>query len=208
MSGDLELYLDIDDDFKHMELFDTGSSYPEPDDYTNAVRASVWSGDKIIAYLECVLFYDMRIAESRYDHVYIADGLTQDTYDAMTLLDEFSLLTVTDENQSLGELLATDPTVTVYLHHVAVREDFRRNGIGNWLFKNLPMILQRNYRVFPRLIITLLTPQTINWNIQRPSFSDLNETVADGEMVRVMTRVLEKNGYKRLNDTWYYVARP
>ena len=208
MDEEINLYLDIDDDLKHIQFFDVDVGYGDhADSMTNTVRVSVFAGDGCVAYMECALFYDERINESVYDHEYVADSIVQDAYDAMIVLRECTLLAATDENRSLGELLTSYPTVTVYLHQLAVRKDYRHRGIGNWFLRNLSQILQRNYSVFPRVIIILLSPQKINWAKSPPVFFDPDdETDTDGTMYDTMKRLFEKNGYERHEDTHYFIS--
>jgi len=207
-NDDRELYLEIDDDFKHIQFFDVDVDYPDHfGDLTNGIRVSVFDNKERVAYLECIAFHDEKIAESIYDHIHLSDSMTQDVYDAMVLLKEQSLLVPTSENQTLGELLTNYPTAIIYLHHIAVKDEYRRQGIGDWLMRNLPRILQRNYKTFPRLIITLLSPQKINWSFSPPSFSDPEEEIGENtEMYGLMKRLLEKNGYEQQGDSRYFIA--
>lgn len=154
------------------------------------------------------MFYDERIAESRFDHLYLADGMGQDAFNAMLLLKELGFLTPTDENKTIGEHLASYPVVTVYLHHIAVKEDYRRGGIAGWPLRNLPRILHCNYSVFPRQVITFVYPEEIRWSEGAPIFSSPpDESCSDGEMLKIMARMFESNGYERHGVTRYYIVR-
>jgi hypothetical protein len=94
----------------------------------------------------------------------------------------------------------------VYLRHVAVRDDFRCRGIGGWLFRNLPEILTENRGVGLGEIIVKLSPQTINWSLQTPSFgSESDNPKESDEMFIKMKRMLESNGYIRHGDSLFFI---
>jgi GNAT superfamily N-acetyltransferase len=206
LDNDTEMYLEIEDEFNRMPFFGADTGYPNADDdLTNEVHISILADDDCIAYMECIVFYDERIAERETGHVYLADEMTQDAYDAMVLLEKQSLLEPAGENQTIGELLTNYPCVTVYLRYIAVRDDCRRRGIGNWLLRNLQRILERNYSIYPRQVITLLYPQDICWDAPAPMFNPKGEM--DAEMFEIMSQLLENNGYKGQDGGQFFLAR-
>ena len=205
---DDELYLEISDDYKDIEYFDIDSPYEEyhSGKRFNQVRVSVKREGKTIAYLECILFFDEKINEAGADLVSVADDeLNDDSYEAMQILEEQGLLN-RDEESNLYYLLATNPVSTVYLQHIAVREDFGGKGIGEWLVRNLPSIIEINCKVCLGVIIVKLYPERVDWSYNTPMFSpDLGEPEEDAGMFLVMKKLFEANGYVRHKKSLFFI---
>ena len=198
------LNLEITDDYSAIAEFDAKWDYKKlhSGKLYNEVRIQVWRGNETVAYLKCFVFYDSEIEAAGYDLVTVADNdLCDDAVEAMTILSERERQ---DEDELFDFLYM--PKSTVYLHHVAVRDDFRGRGIGSWLIRNLPDILVENRNVYLGVIIVKLYPQSINWGTYSPSFvSDLGDPEEHADMFIKMKRLLESNGYNRHGDSLFFI---
>ena len=198
------LFLEITDDYRTIQEFDVSWDYKnhKADKLYNTVCVSIYQGRETVAYLESEMFYDSTIEDEGYDLVTVADdSMYSDAVEAMTVLSEREL-PVEDNEFDFLRL----PATTIYLHHIAVRDDYRGRGIGSWLLRNLPDILTINYQVCLGSIIAKLYPETITWREGGPSFSpDLGDPKESDEMFSVMKKLFVSNGYVRHRDTLFFI---
>lgn len=211
--NDIELHMIIDDDLRLIHGFSIDEDYPDSDrDEMNTVCVCIASDTETIAYMEFFIFYENRID---IDLEIYADGVAQDAHDAMCALGENGLLEPYDpESGSIEDMLDSVDGVIVHLHYVAVRDGYRKQGIGDWLLRNLPRILSRHYGITPRLISTTICPQVINWDSwdkSKPSFAPPDDDFDSPEnkaMYALMEKMFVKNGYHQLGGTGHYYTKP
>lgn len=214
---DVPLTLNIYDNLTRMEYFDVGLDYNDSEDfklqdegclYYKTVQVSVVADVESVAYMKIHFFFDGSISESGGNHPLYADEISQDAHDAMSALEKFGHINP-KADLDLDYLLAAYSDVTVYLRYIAVREDYRKKGIADWLVRNLDSIIYRNYGVSSRIVITSIFPQDISWGGNEPHFDprigEAAETVESKKMYGIMERLFVKNGYMRLGDTEHYV---
>jgi len=208
--NNIEMQLIIDDLWK-TEDFYADEDYPDAgEDEMNEVHISIVVDKQTIAYMEATIYYENRID----DLEMFADSISGDAFDAMCALNKKGLLDQFDfNNNPLDEISDYFNSVIVHINYMAVRDDYRGQGIGDWLFRNLPRILQRNYGALPRIISTTICPQVITWDGSSPSFSspEDDETVdktANKVMRNLMAKLLTKNGYRRLGRSDHYYVQP
>jgi GNAT superfamily N-acetyltransferase len=203
-----ELYLEITDDYKSISEFDTSMNYANIHDGKRFItqKISVYRGTETVAYLETHIFFDTELSESGVTHEQAADDeLNDDAYEAMRILKGKKLLN-RPEKSSLYFVLARWPISTVYLQHIAVREDFRKQGIGGWLLRNLPDILEINCKITPNVIIVKLYPESVTWRDGEPSFDpDLGDPDEGAGMFPVMKKLFEANGYTRHKNSHFFI---
>ena len=208
-----ELHLIVDDDLRHMQEFTIDEDYPDSEhDEMNTVRVSIVNDKEIIAYMEAFIFYENRID----DLVIYADGVSGDAHEAMYALSQNGLLEPFDpDSDSVDDMFdSLFDNEIVHLHYIAVREEYRKQGFGGWLIRNLPRILLRNYGVTPRLISTTICPQDIDWDRwdkTRPTFSPPNDDCDSPDnkaMFVLMEKMFQKNGYHKLGDSEHYYTKP
>jgi GNAT superfamily N-acetyltransferase len=203
-----ELYLEITDDYSLVTEFDTGFDYREAAENKRVftLQISVKSDSETVAYLECFIFLDAKAAEQDSSLVQVADDeLNDDVYEAMRILDEQGLLD-RDEKSNLYFVLAHWPISTVYLHHLVVREDYRKQGLGGWLLRSLPDILDVHCKVSPNVIIVKVYPESVSWKFDSPSFTaDLGDPDENGAMFRVMRELIESCGYVRQENSFFFI---
>ena len=147
LNDDSIMILIIDDDSRYINDFTIDVDYTDSSDENEMilVRVRVEVNSSTIAYMEFYIFYVDMID----DLVMFADGISQDVYDAMLELNENGLLESSERDEdSLSDIFDAFGVV-VYIHYLAVRDDFRNQGIGDWLLRNLHRILSRNYGVDP-----------------------------------------------------------
>jgi GNAT superfamily N-acetyltransferase len=206
---EIELYLKIDDGYKYMECFSVDTDYPDSEyDEMNTVSVSITTDTETIAYMEVYVFYEDRIN----DLEMFADGISGDAHSTMCALSENGLLDPFDldlfalDVESFDEIFDCISNVIAHLSYIAVRDDYRKKGIGDWLLRNLPKILSRNYGISPRIISTTICPQNISWNkSEEPYFSQQRENTPTHEaMYSLMVKLFTKNGYQQLGDTDHY----
>ena len=207
--ADTELHLEIIDDYNLIAEFDTNWEYKYIDNDGNrytTLQISVKKDSDTVAYLKCVVFFDEEIKASSTSLVQVADDdLNDDAYEATQILDSRGLLN-RSEKDNLYFLLATMPVSTVYIQHLAVREDYRKQSIGGWLLRNLPDILEIHSKISPNVIIVKLYPESVSWNYGTPRFSaDLGDPDESSEMFCVMRKLLESYGYARHGDSFFFV---
>ena len=205
--AEIELQLFIDDDFKHIHDFSVDMDYPDSDeDEMNTVYISIETDTEITAYMEVYIFYGDRID----DLTIFADGVSGDARETMCALFENGLLVPYDpEKDTIEEMFDSLSSVIAHINYMAVRDDYRKQGMGSWLFKNLPRILSRNYGIKPRIISTTICPQVIAWDKPRPCFSPPDENIpADEAMHSLMEKLLVQNGYQQLGDTEHHYMKP
>jgi GNAT superfamily N-acetyltransferase len=208
--GDVEngLYLEITDDYNLIPEFDTDLDYRVFTENNRhiALQISIKRDVETVAYLECRVFFDAEIKESGASLVEVSDDdLNDDAYEAMRILDEQGLLD-RDEGTNPYFLLARWPISTVYLQHIAVREDYRGRGLGGWLLRNLPDILEVHCKVCPNVIIVKIYPESVSWKYASPSFTaDLGDPDENGEMFSVMRKLFESCGYSRHGKSFFFI---
>jgi len=204
---DTNLYLLVDDDRRHIHEFDINSDFPDSDEYAeaNVVRVSIRNCSGIIAYMEILLLYEDRIDG---DIVMFADGISQDAHNAMYALNKNGFFEPSDlDAESLDDIFASG--VIANLNYIAVHDEHRNNGYGKWLIRNLPKILDRNYGIHPRVIITSICPQIISWGESNPSFRPPEDEAPKYEpMHDALLKLFAKNGYQQLGSTNHYITKP
>ena len=213
VNNDIEMHMIIDDDLRIMHDFSINEDYPDSDyDEMNTVRVSIATDTETIAYMEFFIFYENRIDV---DLEIYADGVASDAHGAMCALGKNGLLEPFDpESDSIEDMFDSFDGIIAHLHYVAVRDEYRKRGIGAWLLKNLPRILSRNYGISPRIISTTICPQVINWDgydKSKPSFSPPNDdcdSLENKSMYALMEKIFLKNGYHQLGDTKHYYTKP
>lgn len=84
---------------------------------------------------------------------------------------------------------------SVYIDKVYVVPDYRCKGIGKYIFLNLKSILQHAFNINTRCFTIVPKPQ-------KPGESSWeNEQDPDGEKRKLMIRVIEKAGYKQIEES-------
>ena len=204
---EIELRLTVDDDHKYMDYFNVDTEYPDSEyDEMNTIRVSIETDTETVAYMEICVFYEDRID----DLEMFADGVSGDTHRTICALSENGLLEPFDPDEDpFDEMFDCLSSVIAHLNYIAVRDDYRKQGIGEWLLRNLPKILSRNYGISPRLISTTICPQIITWDKSKPHFSQPREnTPTDEAMHSIMVKLFMKNGYQQIEDTEHYYLKP
>jgi len=207
--ADGELYLEIIDDCNLIAEFDTSWEYRNVSNdgkRYSTLQVSVKQGRDTVAYMNCFILLDEEVKANGTNLVRVADDdLNDDAYEAMRILDSQGLLD-RSEKDNLYFLLATMPVSTVYLQHLAVREDCRKQGLGGWLLRNLPDILEIHSKICPNIVIVKLYPESVSWDYGTPRFSaDLGDPDESSEMFCVMRKLLESCGYARHGDSLFFI---
>ena len=211
--NDIDMHMIIDDDLRLMNDFSTDEDYPDSDyDEMNTVRVTIATDTETIAYMEFFIIYENKIDIPL--EIY-ADGIAGDVHGAMCALKKCGLLEPYDpDNDSIEDMFDSINGVIAHLHYKAVRDNYRKQGIGDWLLRNLSRILSRNYGIMPRIISTTICPQVITWDSRdksKPSFSPPNDDCDSPEnkaMYALMEKMFVKNGYYRLGGTEHYYTKP
>ena len=222
-TNEFDLWLEIEDSLRIREFFEPDVDY---DDFLNntelfTVEIYVRNHDEVVGYLICTVFYDDIIEDNGGNLVTVADDYTtQDTYEAMEVIQK--RMEQHTEKQHDLYLFFPEPS-TIYIRNIAVKDDYRCKGIGNWLLRNLSQIIVNRYRRDPVTIIIKIFPEDIDWTKTPPQFmkfeSDTKEIdvttsfwsneidVYDetDPMFIKMKRLLEKNGYSRYENTLYFL---
>jgi len=219
---EIELSMVIDDSLRVIESFQPNDDYRGyfgcPEHFV--IEIYIRHGNEVAGYLVCTIFCDDIIEDNGKDLVTVADDdTTQDNYEAMEVLRERR------GQHSSGEydpyLFLLRPS-TVYIQNMAVKNDYRGRGIGNWLLRNLPQIITERYHRDLVTIVIKLFPEEIDWESTPPQFESFrSETVGADEslpywsdeidvydesdpMFIKMKRLLENNGYSRYGNTLYF----
>jgi GNAT superfamily N-acetyltransferase len=205
-NNESKLHLIIDDDFRITYDFSTDTDYPDSEyDEMNTVRVSVKNENATVAYMEVYILYETRIDNI----VMFADGIAGDVYRTMSALNTNGLLEPFDPDDDIDDDFFDFMLDTiVHLNYIAVRDEYRKKGIGDWLLRNLPRILSRNYGVTPRLISTTICPQNITWGENEPSFTQPDENApTDKSMYQLMEKMFIKNGYQQIGNTEHFYTK-
>jgi len=214
--------MEIEDSLRIKEFFDPDADYADliNDMEFCKIEILVKHRDELVGYLVCTLFYDDIIEENGKDLVTVADDdTTQDTYEAMEVLRKRVDKQTDKDADSNMFLLAPS---TVYIENIAVKDDYRCKGIGNWLLRNLPQIIAKRYQRDLITIVIKLFPEYINWDITPPDFTpfrfagrdlatitpdefDENDEYDETDPMFIkMKSLLENNGYSRYENTLYF----
>jgi len=205
--NEASLHMIVDDDFRTTYDFSVDADYPDSEyDEMNTVRVSIVDEDKTVAYMELYILYETKIDNI----VMFADGIAGDVYRAMSALNQNGLLEPYDpDDDSADDFFDLMPDTIVHLNYIAVRDEYRKKGIGDWLLRNLPRILSRNYGTTPRLISTTICPQNITWGENEPSFTQPDETApTDKAMYKTMEKLFVKNGYQQIGSSEHFYTKP
>jgi len=205
--GETEMQLIVDDDLRHIQDFNADTDYPDSEeDEMNTVRVSIETDTDIIAYMEAYIFYEDRID----DLEMFADGVSGDAHMTMCALVENGLLKPYDpDKDSIEDMFYSISGTISHINYLAVRDDYRNQGMGGWLLRNLPRILNRNFNIKPRIISTTICPQAITWDKPRPCFFMPDEkAAADEAMHNLMVKLLMKNDYQQIGNTEHYYLKP
>jgi ribosomal protein S18 acetylase RimI-like enzyme len=204
--NEANLHMIVDDDFRTTYDFSVDKDYPNSEyDEMNTVRVSIVDENKTVAYMELYILYETKIDNI----VMFADGIAGDVYRTMSALNANGLLEPFDPDDDINDDFFDFVLDTiVHLNYIAVRDEYRKKGIGDWLLRNLPRILSRNYGITPRLISTTICPQNITWGENEPSFTQPDETVpTDKAMYKLMEKLFVKNGYQQIGSSEHFYAK-
>jgi GNAT superfamily N-acetyltransferase len=210
-----ELQLEIHDEYENVGFFDIDMSYKDyhADKMLNTVYISINDGTGIIAYMECVVFYDDKIYEYGANVFLTADSeLTSDASEAIYCLQEYGYYD-NDDTSEVSFLISSGLLSTVYIHHLAVRDDYRKRGIGSWLIRNMKDIVATKCNVDIGVAVIKLFPEIIKWGTGMPKFTAGDETSEptfdesgdNNKLALTMKKLLENNGYTRYKDTLIFI---
>ncbi len=137
-----------------------------------------------------VYCFDMNSVDWNVDAlVDIADSIDQEVYDAIATTVEAGLL---PEDMS-------DKPILCYLQTLHVKPEFRMQGIGSWLIKNLKDLLYFYYEKEIYGFVTYPRPSDNHTDDE-----EIEEIANTDEMYQLMVNLITGNGFLNIKDTNYF----
>ncbi len=184
-------------DSKSAWLFDTESTVQERAEcefegpFYQRVDLEIYDENrvKLMAEVEAYCF-DMSSADWSIDAlVDIADSIDQEVYDAIATTTEAGLL---PEDMS-------DKPILCYLQTLNVKPEFRKQGIGSWLIKNLKDLLYFYYEKEIYGFVTYPRPSDGHTDDE-----EIEEIIEMDKMHKQMVDLITANGFFDIKGTNYF----
>lgn len=145
---------------------------------------------KEAAIMEGILFDELRIEEIGLSIEEAADYITQDEYNGACWM------AGSEEYKNKSEIWKWAPSCwSGYMSRLYVYDEFRGNGIGQYLLSNLSEILKYSLNINLRCICTYPNPENpTDWSV-----------IEDEGMKKRMIGALKKSGFNEVGNEGYYV---
>lgn len=88
------------------------------------------------------------------------------------------------------------PTSVICIDTLFVKEEYRKEGVGRWLLKNLTEICEESFNTCVRCFVTCIEPMLPDEQGVMQRIDDDSEYKE--EMLRLLKRIFEKNGYQKI----------
>lgn len=180
----------------HLDTFEgtfseTVEQYLEEDSFSDGFEIVVTSKASFekVAQLRGRIFDEEQLADLGMDLLDGADYIDQDAYNYATEL-------VNCDEYIDNETIYTDEW-SGYIELIYVNPEFRRQGIGSYLISNLAEILRYSMRVRLGFICTYTQPMDPkDWS-----------PIDDPEMLNIMRSFFEKNAFREVDESNYFIRK-
>lgn len=187
----------VKEDSKSSWLFDTERTVQERAEcefegpFYQRVDLEIYDEDRVKLMAEIAAYcFDMSSVDWSVDAlVDIADSIDQEVYDAIATVAEAGLLP--------GDM--SDKPILCYLQTLYVKPEFRKQGIGSWLIKNLKDLLYFYYEKEIYGFVTYPRPSDGHSDDE-----EIEEIIETDKMYQQMVDLITANGFLNIEGTNYF----